>query len=233
MKILTSFLSLMIISTLIYGQNKRVLVYDIFHGQNSLNANKFTELLDSQNVEIRIDSAVITNKALDNIYGLIIFSPNKPFTDNENESIIKFIKKGGSLLLIFDKEKRTPIHRINNILKPFDLELTETIPYIYNCGAIAEKSYICAEQRELPYSGGRSVKGGTIVSKVFMDGDFVHCAYKEVKNNKLIVMSDGMTGLLMGQSDGIRLTGTKPSDTKYWGKDSKIFMKEILIFFMK
>jgi hypothetical protein len=34
----------------------------------------------------------------------------------------------------------------------------------------------------------------------------------------------------MGRPDGERFHGTGPSDSKYWGKDSKIFMQEILKF---
>ncbi|AWX43701.1 hypothetical protein HME9304_00692 [Flagellimonas maritima] len=46
-------------------------------------------------------------------------------------------------------------------------------------------------------------------------------------------MADGMAALLMGTPSGKRLTGTKPENTNYWGKDSKIFMKEVLTFFLK
>ena len=68
-----------------------------------------------------------------------------------------------------------------------------------------------------------------------MDGDYIHSAYvRSEKGGKIIVMSDGMAGLsyFMG-TDGIRLTGTKPADTKYWGKDGKIFMEEIFAFLLK
>jgi hypothetical protein len=46
-------------------------------------------------------------------------------------------------------------------------------------------------------------------------------------------MSDGMAGLLMGMPNGERFSGTGPSDSKYWGKDSEIFMKEILKFLVQ
>jgi len=46
-------------------------------------------------------------------------------------------------------------------------------------------------------------------------------------------MSDGMAGLLMGGADGVRFSGTVPSDSKYWGKDSRVFMMEILAFLIQ
>jgi len=233
MKKITLLLSILCISIFLFAQKPKVLVYDVFHGQNPEIAWNFSELLDSQRAQIRIDSSEIAKKNLDDVFGLILFLPGKPMTANEIKTIVNFIKHGGSLLFIIDEEKRTPLYSNNNFLKPFGMELTETIPYLHNCGAVAEKSDICADKREIPYSGGRSVKGGTVVSKVLMDKSYVHCAYTKEKDAKIIVMGDGMAGLFMGQADGVRLTGTVPADTKYWGKDSKVFMEEIFDFFIE
>ena len=41
-----------------------------------------------------------------------------------------------------------------------------------------------------------------------------------------------MAGLLMGGPDGVRFSGTGPADSKYWGKDSKVFMKEVFVFLL-
>jgi hypothetical protein len=57
--------------------------------------------------------------------------------------------------------------------------------------------------------------------------------FKLPEDEKIIVMSDGMAGLLLGRPDGERFSGTGPSDSKYWGKDSRIFMQEILAFLLK
>lgn len=228
-------ISFLILFLSVKGQEKKTIVFDDFHGQNPKNGKVFNSLLPDSLSVIEIDSLEINDRVLEGKFGLIIFSPTKAFQDSEKQAIIAFIKSGGSLLLIFDEERRTPLNGINDIISPFGIELTDDTPYLHNCGAIAEKNEVCAERRELPYSGGRSIKGGNIISKVYMEGDYVHCAYVSTnRNGKIIVMSDGMAGLLyfMG-TDGIRLTGTKPSDTKYWGKDSKIFMEEILIFLTK
>jgi len=213
------------------GQEKKTLVFDTFHGQNAKRGELFNNLLPANTrATIEIDSTEITDCLLNGKHGLILFGP-KELSKSEKQAVVDFIKSGGSLLLIFDAENRTPLYGINDIITPFGLELTGDTPYLHNCGAIAVESEVCAERRELPYSGGRSINGGNVISRVYMDGDYIHCAYvRTEKSGKIIVMSDAMAAIFMGRQDGIRLTGTKPADTRYWGKDSKIFMEEIFSF---
>jgi len=215
------------------GQEEKTLVFDTFHGQNARRGEIFNSLLLAKlPATIEIDSVKLDDTLLEGKHGLILFGP-KELTKSEKQAVVEFIRSGGSLLLIFDAENRTPLYGINDIITPFGLELTGDTPYLHNCGAIAVKSEVCAERRELPYSGGRSINGGNVISRVYMDGDYIHCAYvRTEKRGKIIVMSDAMAAIFMGRPDGIRLTGTKPADTRYWGKDSKIFMEEILSFFV-
>lgn len=231
-------LLLVIIGTAIlspaFGQEKKTLVFDTFHGQNAKRGEIFNSLLAANSLAtIEIDSTEITKSMLKGKYGLILFGP-KEILKSEKQAVVKFIKSGGSILIIVDQERRTPLYGINDIISPFGIELTDDILSPHNCGAIAEKSEVCAERREIPYSGGRSVKGGHVISKVYMDGNYTHSAYvRTKKNGKIIVMGEAMAGIFMGTPTGVRLTGTKPSDTNYWGKDSKIFMKEICAFLVK
>ena len=75
------------------------------------------------------------------------------------------------------------------------------------------------------------MKGGTVISKVNDDGDYVHSAFVRLEGGgKLVVMSDAMAALLMGEPNGVRFSGTGPNDSKYWGKDSEVFMNEIIAF---
>jgi hypothetical protein len=48
-------------------------------------------------------------------------------------------------------------------------------------------------------------------------------------------MGEGMASIFLGTKDGERLSGP-PRDalnTKYWGKDSAIFMEEVLTWLVK
>lgn len=215
-----------------FAQHKTVL-FDIYHSNFPGGADLFAELLSETDTEFQVNSEQITSEALADVDGFILYFPKTPISESEKEAIISFINMKGSLFLVFDEERRTPSNNINDIIKPFGLELTENLPYVHNCGAIAEKSEVCAGRREIPFSGGRGVIGGNVISKVYMEGDHVHSAYQVLENgSKIMVMSDGMAALLMGEDEGVRLTGTKPADTRYWGKDSEIFMKEMLLFFL-
>lgn len=229
--------ALVVITLSSAAQQKTALVFDSFHGQNPRNAEVFNGLLPADaNASVIINDTEINDAALKDKKALLIFSPTKAFSENEKQSIVKYLRDGGSMLLIFDEERRTPLETVgvNDLIQPFGLSLTENAPVRHNCGAVADKSAICSDKRELPYSGGRSIKGGTVISKVNDDGEFIHSAYVTLPSNgKLIVMSDGMAGLLMGGPDGVRFSGTGPSDSKYWGKDSKVFMQEIFAFLLK
>jgi hypothetical protein len=220
----------------VLGQEKKTLVFDTNHGQNARNAEVFNGLLpENSQATITVNEAEITDGTLDGKQALILFSLTKPLADSEKKAIVQYLQDGGSLLLIFDEERRTPLNTvgINDVIIPFGLELTADAPVRHNCGAIAEESEVCSDRRELPYSGGRSIKGGTVISKVNYEGNYVHSAYKNLPGKgKIIVMSDGMAGLLMGMPDGERFSGTGPSDSKYWGKDSQVFMKEIFAFLL-
>src|SRR5688572_25875399 len=196
------------------AQQQKTLVFDTFHGQNARNAEVFNGLLPKAgNAIITVNEAELNDASLKDKEALILFSLTKPLTDSEKNAIVKYLRSGGSMLLIFDEERRTPLTAvgINDVITPFGMSLTEDAPVRHNCGAIAEKSAVCAGKRELPYSGGRSIKGGTVISKVNDEGNYVHSAYTNLPGNgKLIVMSDGMAGLLMGGPDGVRFSGTGP-----------------------
>lgn len=226
-----------IIINFAYSQSSKTIIYDAFHGQNPKNGYIFNRLLpNNSDASIEVDSIELSENILRGKDGLILFSPTKAFKIDEKQAIVKYLISGGSLLLIFDEERRMSLNGVgvNDMIIPFGIELTKDAPARHNCGAIADSSDILNGKRELPYSGGRSIKGGIVISKVYDDGNYIHCAYIKIPDGgKVIVMSDGMAGLLLGRPDGERFSGTGPFDSKYWGKDSKVFMQEILNFLIK
>ena len=219
------------------AQDTRTLLFDTSHGQNGRNAEVFGTLLPADgNATIILNAGELNDQSLQGKAALILFSLTRPVSEVEKKAVVDYLKSGGSLLLIFDEERRTPLQTsgVNDIISPFGLTLTGDAPVRHNCGAIALKGDVCKDKRELPYSGGRSIQGGTVISKVHDEGNYVHSAYQKLpQGGKIIVMSDGMAGLLMGGPDGERFSGTGPSDSKYWGKDSRIFMQEIFAFLLE
>lgn len=46
----------------------------------------------------------------------------------------------------------------------------------------------------------------------------------------MIVLGEGMASLFLGDAQGVRLTGSLNEQTTYWGKDSAVFMEEVLLW---
>jgi hypothetical protein len=162
------------------AQQKKEIIFDTFHGQSPRNAEVFSSLLPKRaNAAISVNSSEINDETLRDKEAIVLFSLTKPLAKGEKQAITKYLRSGGSMLLIFDEERRTSLNGvgINDVIAPFGISLTADAPVRHNCGAIAEKSEVCAGKRELPYSGGRSVKGGTVISKVNDEGNYVHSAY--------------------------------------------------------
>ncbi len=88
--------------------------------------------------------------------------------------------------------------------------------------------------REVPFSGGRAVEGGTAFTfQLDKAGEPSHPfgAYKRLDNGgRIVVLGEGMASLFLGDPRGVRLSGVPndPTMTTYWGKDSAIFMEEVL-----
>ncbi len=136
---------------------------------------------------------------------------------------------------------------MNDIITPFGMALPEDTPYLHNRGAIAPKGQINKELRELPYSGGRTVRGGVpfsfLLDKEGHTTKLAHGAFLETaEGSRIIVLGEAMVSLFPGEGvvfslflrskDGVRLTGTDQYDTNYWGKDSVVFNREILEWLM-
>lgn len=179
-------------------------------------------------------AAPVTAGSLERCRVLLMHLPSQQIKADEREAIIAFVNAGGSLLVAFDEERRTPLEptRVNDLLAAFGIKLTADTEYLHNTGAIAKKGTINAADRELPFSGGRAVEGGTPFGwQLDQDGKAGQAfAAFAAPCGKVVVLGDAMATLLLGTPEGVRLTGAPrdPSRTTYWGKDSAIFMEEVL-----
>jgi hypothetical protein len=213
---------------------------DQAHGQAPL-AGPYTVIAAKLGAEIVPSQGPITAKALEGYRLLVLRVPQQEFTQGERAAIAGFVKQGGSLLLAFDEERRAPLAttRVNDLIAPFGLTLTNDTEYLHNNGAIAKRGVINAADRELPFSGGRAVEGGTPfawqLDRAGQPGQ-VFAAFATVgKGGKVIVLGDAMVTLFLGTPEGVRLTGVPrdPTRTTYWGKDSGVFMEELLAWLIK
>ena len=222
------------------GLGKSRLYYDQAHGQFGPPPD-MAELRSRVGYQLAVEGQPITSEALKNFQLLYLRAPSKQFSNEEKEAIIGFVKTGGSLLLVLDEEQRQSLAGtgVNDLIEPFGMKLTPDTPYVHNCGAIAKAGEINAADREIPYSGGRAVEGGTpFAYQLDKDGKpgQAFAAWKKLDNSgKVVVMGEGMASLFLGKEGAERLTGVSrdPQNTVYWGKDSAIFMEETLAWLLK
>jgi hypothetical protein len=233
-RIIASFLLLIAsMARINAGEGPRV-IYDLAHGQTPL-----PERMQGVNEKLAVTFAdskqPITAETLAGAQMLYLRAPSKEFTDSERASITAFVRAGGSLLVVLDEEARQPLAttRLNDLIGEFGLKLTPDLPYLHNCGAVAIPGAINAARRELPYSGGRAVEGGTPFAFVLdKDGNPAEAFAASATipgGGRVAVMGEGMASLAMGTPEAVRLSGVPrdASKTTYWGKDSVIFLEEL------
>jgi hypothetical protein len=185
-------------------------------------------------------AAPVTATSLERCRVLLMQVPNQEIKADERDAIVGFVRAGGSLLVAFDEERRAPLDppRVNELIAAFGMKLTGDTEYLHNTGAIAKKGTINAADRELPFSGGRAVEGGTPFGWQLDQGGNAgqsYAAFATPGGGKVVVFGDAMATLLLGTPEGVRLTGVPrdPSRTTYWGKDSAIFMEELLTWLVR
>jgi hypothetical protein len=230
----TSSLILVALGLVISQAEAARLVYDLGHGQTSV-ITQMPELGKKLGYELEPVSGPLTAEVLQGARLLYLRTPLKPYTDDEKKAVQGFVRGGGSLLVVYDEEQRTALAAsgINDLISPFGITLTPDTEYLHNQGAIARAGDIVKADRELPFSGGRSVAGGTAFAwQLDADGKNrePYASYAQIGAARVLVMSDAMASAFMGKPEGVRLTGVPrdPAKTVYWGKDAAIFMEEVL-----
>jgi hypothetical protein len=215
------------------GAGRARIYSDHAHGEAPL-PPPYVALATKLGAEIVPHQAPITGDALKGFR--LVIAPQKAITTEERSALVDFVKQGGSLLLVVDEEVRTSLAatHANDLIAPFGMTLTADVPYLHNNGALAKKGTINAADRELPYSGGRAIEGGTAFAwQLDEDGKPAQpfaASTMVGSKGRVVVMAEAMASLFMGTADGVRLTGVPrdPSKTTYWGKDSAVFMEELL-----
>lgn len=215
------------------------LVYDLGHGQTSV-ITQMPDIGKKLGYEIDAVSVPFTAESLRDAKLLYLRAPTKAYADGEKQAIVEFVRAGGSLLVVFDEERRTGLAAtgINDVIEPFGLQLTADTEYLHNAGALAKAGPVNSADRELPYSGGRAVEGGNAFAwQLDRDGKAAQpfASYVQVGKARVVVMADAMASAFMGKAEGVRLTGVPrdPQNTVYWGKDSAAFMEDVLGWLME
>lgn len=244
-------IALLAMASTALAQDRKRLMFDLAHGQfQDVNVDPsfydyvipgYKEILMRNNVEFVPNTEEITAESLKDIDVLLMLSPlarttQVPISEGEKVAIADYIRSGGSVIMMVDEESHRVIldeYGSNDITSQFGITVGEDIEDVPgNCGAVSIENEIFGGRREVPYSGSRKVYGG-IPGSLCMEGGYVHGAYVKLDNGgKLYVIGETMVGLLMGFPDGERNVH-KMMQTRWWGKDSHLFMEELIMWALK
>jgi hypothetical protein len=221
----------------LHGQSVRRprLLFDQAHGELPP-PSQLKSLAEKLGLEIQTSADTTTSRALIDTRILYLRAPSKEFSQSEIDAIVTFVKRGGSLLLVLDEERRQSLEktRVNDFIRPFGMSLTADTNYLPNTGAVAKAGEINKADREVPFDGGRAVEGGTpFAFQLDNEGkpSRPYGAYSRLDTGgRIVVLSEGMASLFLGDPKGVRLSGGRDVPTTYWGKDSALFMEEILMW---
>jgi len=189
----------------------------------------------SLSLDVGKSAEPITTEALREVRILYVRGSKKKFSESEMKAIGVFVRSGGSLLVGLDEERRFKLQDsgMNELLHPFGMMLTQDTPYLHNCGALSVPGEVSSKAWEIAFSGGRSVAGGTsFAHQLDKRGEpgLPSAAWKKLEGGgKIVVLSELMPTLYLGQKDAERLSGEirNPRKTTYWGGDSVRFMTEV------
>lgn len=230
------------------AQSAPKLMFDLAHGQfqdvfvdpsfYDYVIPGYQEILDRNGIEYVPNTAEITPESLAGVDALLMLSPlaratQVPITQQEKTAIVDYVNGGGSLIIMVDEEEYRVIldeYGANDITSQFGITLGGDITDVPgNCGAVSIENEIFSGRWEVPYSGSRKVYGG-IPASLCMEGGYVHGAYAKLGNGgKIYVIGETMVGLLMGYPDGERNVH-RMMETRWWGKDSRKFMEELILW---
>lgn len=209
------------------------LVFDQAHGEQPP-PPQLGPLAKQLGLDLQTSSSPITAATLEGARLLYLRAPSQTFTADEAAAIVAFVKGGGSLLLVLDEERRQSLEttRVNDLIGPFGMKLTLDTEHLHNNGAVAKAGLINKADRDVPFSGGRAVEGGTpFAYQLDKAGNPWHPfgAFTRLDSGgRIVVLGEGMASLFLGDPSGVRLSGDMKNLTPYWGKDSAVFMEEVL-----
>lgn len=226
-------------------QEQKKIIFDLSHSQCTdvyeghetypLVVPAYTEMAQQLGAELVVnEEAEITPQLLKGIDVLVMLSPlsnklQKDLTEVEKNTLVDFVKKGGSLIFFVDDNHRVDLSRYgaNDVTRAFGIEFGEDVALPGNVGAVSFKNEIFKDRYEIPYSGACVMTGG-IPASVCMEDGWLHSSYVKLDNGgKFFAGGDTMVGLLLGYDDGVRKV-RNGMETRWWGKDSRAFMTDLL-----
>lgn len=254
---ITALFAVSIISTLPAFAGGRTVLFDLSHGQcrdivegyesvpgfdtHMHILADYEKFASEAGADFKVnESSELDESVLGGADVLVMLSPlnkklGRDISAAEKKAVSDFVRRGGALLIFVDEEHRVDLDKYgaNDITKQFGIEFGKDIEGLPgNCGAVSFSNEIFAGRREVPYSGSRLLRGG-IPASVSYEGGYLHGSYVKLEGGgKVFACGEAMVGLLMGYPDGERNVHRK-MQSRWWGKDSKAYMRELIAWALK
>ena len=153
----------------------------------------------------------------------------KDLTGLERKALVDYVQQGGSLIFFIDDAHRVDWERYGaaDVAGAFGIRFGADVPLPGNVGAVAFPGNVFSQRWEIPYSGACLMSGGTPVSVCMEDGHLHGTIVTLEGGGRIYIGGDTMVGLLLGYADGGRKSMNMMA-TRWWGKDSYQYMKELL-----
>lgn len=248
--------SLLLVLCGIFSVNaQKRLLFDKSHGQclgSSYTADvvpDYAKMAADNGAEFVVnEDKPLTSATLKGVEVVLMLSPlqhnlQKNITADEVEALVKFIKRGGALIVFVDEESHRVVlkdYNINAVTTPFGIEFGYDNEIAGNNGAVSFENEIFKGRYEVPCTGMRSIKGG-IPASVCMDDGYLHASYVELKSGgKVFACSETMVALLMGGDEDIERKGPtrrnpegKMTQTGWFGKGSHKYMADLIAWALR
>ncbi|MEL6974614.1 MAG: hypothetical protein AAGL29_04380 [Bacteroidota bacterium] len=205
-------------------QEEKVVYMDLAHGQRMWNDPKqpvpnigfsdstriqymneeLSKTLKPYNAKVVFLKEDITYNELKKGHLLILHVPSLHYSRKEVKDIKKYVRKGGSLLMVMEADYWTDIDKtnVNEIIDGFGMQYgTQSKDTLF--GGYTKKGDITSRKLKVVYELGRSIDGGEPFA-FNSQTDEAFGVYKELNNGgRLVVLGDAMASLYMTEWRGV------------------------------
>lgn len=215
---------LLLIGFMTISQDRKTVLMDLNHGQRFWNDpenpvpdtgwddkdriqylnSELSETLGSLDADLAFARETISYKAIKDGKAVVLHAPSKTYSEGEIGAVQKYLKKGGSLLLVMEADYWTDLvsTNVNEIIAPYSIQYGQQSPDTL-AGGYTTSGLITSEKLKVTYQLGRSVEGGTPFAFNSQDGQ-PFGVYKELESGgKLIVLGDAMSTMYMTEWRGV------------------------------